>query len=61
MELRWVPLDDCVDAVLDRRVQNPSLALGVLAAQASRSRGWASLAPADTPWPRHPSNWVDAS
>lgn len=61
MEIRWVPLDDCVDAVLARRVQNPSLALGVLAAQASRSRGWATLAPADTPWPRHPSNWPDAS
>jgi len=58
MEIRWVPLDDCVDAVLARRVQNPSLALGVLAAQASRSRGWASLAPADTPWPRHPSNGI---
>ena len=26
MELRWVPLDECVDAVLARRVQNPSLA-----------------------------------
>jgi ADP-ribose pyrophosphatase len=58
MEIRWVPLDECVDAVLARRVQNPSLALGVLAAQASRSRGWATLAPAETPWPRHPSNWA---
>ena len=60
METRWVPLDECVDAVLARRVQNPSLALGVLAAQAARSRGWASLAPAQTPWPRHPSNWDQA-
>ena len=54
---RWVPLDECVDAVLARRVQNPSLSLGVLAAQASRSRGWGTLAAAKTPWPRHPSNW----
>ena len=61
MELRWVPLDDCVDAVLARRVQNPALALGALAAQASRSRGWATLAPADTPWPRHPSNGIAGS
>jgi len=57
MVTRWVPLDDAVDAVLARRVQNPSLVVGVLAAAASRSRGWASLAPADLPWPRHPRNW----
>ena len=57
IEARWVPLDECVDAVLARRVQNPSLSLGVLAAQASRSRGWGTLAAAKTPWPRHPSNW----
>ncbi len=56
MEIRWVPLDDCVDAVLARRVQNPTLAVGVLAAQASRSRGWDTLAPAESPWPRHPMN-----
>lgn len=57
MITRWVSLDDCVDAVLARRVQNPSLVVGVLAAAAARARGWASLGPADLPWPRHPSNW----
>ncbi|GAA3860300.1 NUDIX hydrolase [Leifsonia kafniensis] len=57
IEIRWVPLDDCVDAVLARRIQNPSLVIGVLAAHAARSRGWASLGPADAPWPRHPSSW----
>ncbi|MCU1446417.1 NUDIX hydrolase [Cryobacterium sp.] len=57
MVTRWVALDDVVDAALARRVQNPSLVVGVLAAAASRARGWASLAPADLPWPRHPSNW----
>jgi ADP-ribose pyrophosphatase len=57
MVTRWVSLDDAVDAALARRVQNPSLVVGVLAAAASRSRGWASLAPAALPWPRHPSNW----
>lgn len=57
MVTRWVSLDDAVDAALARRVQNPSLVVGVLAAAASRARGWASLGPADLPWPRHPSNW----
>ncbi|WP_420898615.1 NUDIX domain-containing protein [Cryobacterium algoritolerans] len=57
IEIRWVPLDECVDAVLARRLQNPSLVIGVLAAHASRARDWGSLAPADTPWPRHPINW----
>ena len=51
METRWVPLDECVDAVLARRVQNPSLTIGVLAAHASRARGWSTLAAADAPWP----------
>jgi 8-oxo-dGTP pyrophosphatase MutT (NUDIX family) len=55
MEVRWVPLDACVDAVLDRRVGNPSLTVAVLAAHVARDRGWASLAPADAPWPAHPS------
>lgn len=52
IEVRWVPLDDVVDAVLDRRVQNPSLVVGVMAAHLSRARGWQTLAPADAPWPR---------
>ncbi|MGI9825317.1 NUDIX domain-containing protein [Agromyces sp. Marseille-Q5079] len=51
IEMRWVPLDDCVDAVLARRVQNPSLVIAILAAQVSRSRGWQSLGPADAEWP----------
>ena len=54
IEVRWAPLDDVVDAVLARRVQSPSLVVGVLAAQASRARDWATLAPGDEPWPRHP-------
>jgi 8-oxo-dGTP pyrophosphatase MutT (NUDIX family) len=54
MELRWVPLDDLVDAVLARKLQNPSLVVATLAAFAGRQRDWATLAPADAPWPRHP-------
>ncbi len=54
IEVRWVPLDDVVDAVLDRRVQNPSLIVGALSARVARESGWAQLGAADLPWPRHP-------
>lgn len=54
IELRRVPFDDCLAAVLARRVQNPSLVVGVLAAAAARADGWKSLGAADEPWPRHP-------
>jgi 8-oxo-dGDP phosphatase len=52
IEMRWVALDEVVDAILDRRVQNPSLVVGGLAAHAARARGWSTLAPGDAPWPR---------
>jgi 8-oxo-dGTP pyrophosphatase MutT (NUDIX family) len=54
MEVRWVALDEIVEAVLARRVQNPSLVIGVLSARVARESGWTQLAPADEPWPRHP-------
>ncbi|MFD1713075.1 NUDIX domain-containing protein [Amnibacterium flavum] len=54
IEKRWVALDDALAAVLARDLQSPSLAIGVLAAFASRQGGWASLGDADEPWPRHP-------
>lgn len=54
IEVRWVPLDEVVDAVLARRVQNPSLTIGVMAAHLGRQRGWAQLGAGDLPWPRHP-------
>ncbi|MFB2583156.1 NUDIX domain-containing protein [Herbiconiux sp. P15] len=54
MELRWVPLTELVDAVVASRVQNPSLVIGALAAEHSRSRGWTTLRPADAPWPERP-------
>lgn len=54
IEVRWVPLDDVVDAVLNRRVQNPSLIVGALSARVARESGWAQLGAADLPWPRHP-------
>jgi 8-oxo-dGTP pyrophosphatase MutT (NUDIX family) len=54
IEVRWVPLDEVVDAVLARRVQNPSLTIGVMAAHLGRQRDWAQLGAGDLPWPRHP-------
>ena len=54
IELRWVPLDDVVDAVLARNAQNSILSVAVLAAQAGRSRGWQTLGDANEPWTRHP-------
>ncbi|MBD8078002.1 NUDIX domain-containing protein [Cellulosimicrobium arenosum] len=51
MELRWVSLEDAVAAVLAGEVHNPSAVVGLLAAAASRAGGWASLRPADAPWP----------
>ena len=55
IELRWVPLDEVVDAVLARDAQNSILAIAALSAQASRSRGWQTLADANEPWTRHPA------
>jgi ADP-ribose pyrophosphatase len=52
--LRWVPLDEVVDGVLARRLQNHGLTVGSLAAHAARARGWASLGAPEEPWSRHP-------
>lgn len=54
IEVRWVSLDEALEAVLSRDLQNPSTVIGVLAAVAARSRGWDTLDPGDAPWPRHP-------
>ncbi len=54
IELRWVPLDEAVDAVLRRDLQNSILAIAVLSAAAGQARGWETLGAPDAPWPRHP-------
>ncbi|MFL0566813.1 NUDIX domain-containing protein [Microbacterium sp. 179-I 1D1 NHS] len=51
IEVRWVALDEVVDAVLARKLQNPSLVIAALAAAAGRSREWTTLGAADAPWP----------
>lgn len=54
IQKRWASLDEVVDAVLDRRVQNSILAMAALTAQVSKSRNWSTLGAADEPW-RHPT------
>lgn len=56
METRWVALDEVVQAVLARRVQNPSLSVGVLAAYVSRQQGWSTLGEPDAAWDAHPKS-----
>lgn len=50
--LRWVTLEDAVQAVLERRVQNSILCVAVLAAHAASERGWSTLGAADAAWPQ---------
>ena len=54
IEVRWVPLDEVVDAVLARDLQNSILGIAVLAASAGRARGWSTLGNANSPLTRHP-------
>lgn len=51
ISVRWVALDEAVAAVLRGDIHNPSAVVGLLAAAASKADGWASLRPADAPWP----------
>lgn len=51
MPQRWVPLDEAASAVLAGALHNPSAVVGILAAVAARAAGWATLRPADAPWP----------
>lgn len=47
---RWVPLDEVVEAALAGRVQNAVTVSAVLAAWASRARGWSTLRDPELPW-----------
>ena len=55
MPVRWVPLEQARDDVLAGRLHNPGTVVGVLAACAAKEQGWATLRPADAPWPEHPA------
>ncbi len=52
LELRWVPIEEIVEAVSEGRLSSPTSVIGVLAIEATRARGWSTLRPADAPWPR---------
>jgi len=54
IEVRWVALDELVDAVLARGLQNSILAIAALSAHAGRARDWSTLGDPNAPWPRHP-------
>lgn len=51
MELRWVSLDEALDAVLAGKVSNSIFQIAVLSAHASKQRGWSTLRPGNSPWP----------
>ena len=61
MPTAWVELDDAVEAVLTGRIRNATVAIGLLSAQAGRSRDWDCLRAADAPWPAHRSPGIVAS
>lgn len=51
MQLVWIGLDDLVDAIFAGRIQNPTMVVGALAAQAAiRSGRLDSLRRPDAPW-----------
>ena len=56
MPTRWVPLDDAVGSVLAGDVHNPMAAMGVLATVVARRDDYATLRPAQAPWPQM-SQW----
>ena len=51
MARAWVDLSEARDLGLAGRLHNPTTVCGVLAAAAAREAGWATLRPADAPWP----------
>lgn len=52
MPVEWVDVDEAVRLVLTGQLHNPLTAMGVLAAAYARGDGFASLRPADAPWPQ---------
>ncbi|MDO4258761.1 MAG: NUDIX hydrolase [Actinomycetaceae bacterium] len=50
LELRWVPLDEAVAAIMDGRIHNTSAVVGLLAAYRARADKWENLRAADAPW-----------
>lgn len=51
MTYQWVPLQECVDLVLSGNLHNPSAVVGILAAAAAKTGGWAALRAVDVEFP----------
>lgn len=54
--VRWLSLDEAVEAVLAGTVHNGPLIVAILAAKAASERGWVSLGDPDSDWPDRPAN-----
>ncbi|MBW8173112.1 NUDIX hydrolase [Ornithinimicrobium sp. Arc0846-15] len=52
--LRWVALDDAVEAVMAGRLRNATTMIGVLSAARAMQTGWHSLRDPREPWLSHP-------
>lgn len=50
LKLCWAPLEEIIDAVLERRIRNGILGYAVLAAREARDRGWRTLGDPEQPW-----------
>ncbi len=60
MPTGWLPLDDAVDAAVSGRLHNGPAVAGILSADVARRRDWATVRPADAPWPEYRPEDVDA-
>ena len=56
MPVRWVPLDEVLEAIAAGHVHNPLAVSGALAAAKARAGQFERLRPPDAPWPEM-SNW----
>lgn len=54
IEIAWVPLDEAVAAILRGDLHNPSVCVGILAANESRRQNWQTLRDGDAEWPTRP-------
>ncbi|UJH70986.1 NUDIX hydrolase [Ornithinimicrobium sp. INDO-MA30-4] len=52
--LRWVALDDAVEAVMAGKLRNATTMIGVLSAARAMETGWQSLRDPREPWLSHP-------
>ena len=55
MPTGWLGLDEALAAIQDGRVHNALATNGVMATVLARQADWATLRPADSPWPQHPA------